>query len=982
MHGVAHPSQPNYIAMVAGDTMGCTDDNKIDITGYNLADLLEHSGKTWKTYLQNYPGNCFTDSEVVQDGLHIYERKHNPFMSFLSISKNATRCANIVSDTQLEADVANKSVPNYVIFTPNQINDGHSADYTSLSNNKTLEYSTARIAVADKWLSTFVPPLIANPYFSDTLFMITFDENDVIFKPDTTDNLIYTVVFGAGVQNGTTDNTYYNHYSQLALLESEWGLGSLGRKDATATPFMLSGNTTGPTSKNSAFKIGIAVEGLFKKRQGYPDKEAIYFVSPSLNSIQALLDDFLKRPMYQAAHVFCLSPLSDLLFNRIKTSPAKQYIRTLRELNIDFTGDYYVIQAPEPNYFSLDSTDAWYNIYNPDAPSLLSFELTKMAKKIVSVLANLGEYPYIRYHSKPQAFQTSPQKSLSGELAHLVQNELDELCRDDQTFPPQTKYPKAILLILDRRIDCIAPLIHEVSYQAMLGDLGGFDEKEDKNFVLDETDQFWAQVRTWHISEVMEFVQEKFSKFKEENKAAQWELGGAKGNNPSGNIQQLKDVMNSFGDYQQTKEFVARHLNICLTLSKIYADRNLADVVELEHKISTTDPKDSKFSKLIGEVEKTLQNPAVEHLDKVRLVLLTVVAHEGISDADRNRFLEMARFHTSESQALTNLNMLGVKLSPNFDKRKNEPNNPFGLSSNARRSEGKKFDYDNAKYTPTISYIVQDQIKGSLDTNWFPWVKEAAPEFSSARSVQPGSATATAPPRINKSWATRKVNTPVAQDSPQLPAEDLRQNGPRIIVFMIGGATYSEIKSFVDIQKELKREVLLGSTFVWSPDGFVEGLKDLDRRGVNGQKFLLYKRPAPRVIEPRQKSSSRGRDEYYDDEDDRHRRQDSRGDRRGPPPRRPPVSTHGSPPMDRATTLGRVDRGERAKSPPGRRDRQEPLYQSMGRVNMNDRPARGNSGSDRSERRDDRGWLRRQDSGTDKEPEPKKEEKKKNWFGF
>lgn len=70
--------------------------------------------------------------------------------------------------------------------------------------------------------------------------------------------------------------------------------------------------------------------------------------------------------------------------------------------------------------------------------------------------------------------------------------------------------------------------------------------------------------------------------------------------------------MNSFGDYQQTKEFVARHLNICLTLSKIYADRNLADVVELEHKISTTDPKDSKFSKLIGEVEKTLQNPAVE----------------------------------------------------------------------------------------------------------------------------------------------------------------------------------------------------------------------------------------------------------------------------------------------------------------------------------------------------------------------------------
>ncbi|KAJ3270132.1 vacuolar sorting protein VPS33/slp1 [Terramyces sp. JEL0728] len=991
-------------------TFRCTDDNNIDIDESNLADLLEKAGKTWKTYQQNYPGNCYKGTELVQGGLHLYERKHNPFMSFLSISQNTTRCANIVDETQLDKDIASQSVPNYVIYTPNQINDGHGANYSVLVDTKTLEYSRARIAVGDKWLSTFVPPLMSNPYFSDTLFMITFDENDVTAEKDTTDNLIYTVVFGAGVQNGTTDGTFYNHYSQLALLEAEWGLGSLGRKDVGANPFMLSG--TGPSSKNSGFAPSIelmflaqsemALKDILKEkiidgvlRQINPpgrwkilvvDPESLLILDSSCKMSEVLNEnpwkDYSRKDrMYQAAHVFCLSPLSDLLFNRIKSSGAKQYIRTLRELNIDFT-------APEPNYFSLDTTDAWYNIYNPDAPSLLSFELTKMAKKIVSVLANLGEYPYIRYHSKPQAFQTSPQKSLSGELAHLVQAELDELCREDQSFPPPSKYPKAILLVLDRRIDCIAPLIHEVSYQAMLGDLGGLfngkyhDDKDDKDHILDETDIFWAQVRTWHISEVMEFVQEKFNKFKEENKAAQWEIG-ARGNDASGNIQQLKDVMNSFGDYQKTKEFVARHLNICLTLSKTYADRNLADVADLEHKLSTTDPKDSKFSKLLGEVEKALQNQSVDHLDKVRLALLTVIAHEGISDSDRNRFLEMARFHTSESQALTNLNMLGVKLSPNFDKRKNEPNNPFGPSNNARRCEGKKVDFDNAKYTPTISYIIQDQIKGNLDTNWFPWVKEAAPEFSSVNSAQPGSAAAPAP-RINKSWATRKVNTPSAQDGPPPPPEDLRQNGPRIIVFMLGGATYSEIKALVDIQKQSKREVLLGSTFVWSPDGFVEGLKDLDRRGMSGQKFLLYKRPAPKVIEPRRKSS-RGRDEYYEDEqDDRYRRQDSRGDRRAPPPRRPPVSSHGSPPQDRdrATTMGRA---ERAKSPPARREKQEPLYQTMGRVNMGDRPTRGNSGSDRSDRsdrRDDRGWLKRQDSGGDREPEPKKEEKKKNWFGF
>ena len=71
--------------------------------------------------------------------------------------------------------------------------------------------------------------------------------------------------------------------------------------------------------------------------------------------------------------------------------------------------------------------------------------------------------------------------------------------------------------------------------------------------------------------------------------------------------------MNSFGDYQQTKEFVSRHMTICLHLSKMYENRALEAVVDLEHRIVTTDPTDSKFKKLLKEVEKTLQNPNIEY---------------------------------------------------------------------------------------------------------------------------------------------------------------------------------------------------------------------------------------------------------------------------------------------------------------------------------------------------------------------------------
>src|SRR5207249_2230015 len=53
--GIAHPSQPNYIASIAGLPLGVTDDSKQDIDASNLVDLLEAKGITWKAYMENLP---------------------------------------------------------------------------------------------------------------------------------------------------------------------------------------------------------------------------------------------------------------------------------------------------------------------------------------------------------------------------------------------------------------------------------------------------------------------------------------------------------------------------------------------------------------------------------------------------------------------------------------------------------------------------------------------------------------------------------------------------------------------------------------------------------------------------------------------------------------------------------------------------------------------------------------------------------------
>ena len=59
LHAETHPSQPNYVALIAGQFAGVKGDAPVTLNYRHLGDGLEDAGKTWKVYAQNFPGNCF-----------------------------------------------------------------------------------------------------------------------------------------------------------------------------------------------------------------------------------------------------------------------------------------------------------------------------------------------------------------------------------------------------------------------------------------------------------------------------------------------------------------------------------------------------------------------------------------------------------------------------------------------------------------------------------------------------------------------------------------------------------------------------------------------------------------------------------------------------------------------------------------------------------------------------------------------------------
>jgi acid phosphatase len=145
---VAHPSQPNYIAMIAGSTLGIRNDNFHDLNAPTIVDLLEEKGLSWKTYQEDYPGECFVGATNNR-----YVRKHNPFISFINISTNPDRCAQIVNSDQLVVDMYYNRTASFTMFVPNMDHNGHDTNYT----------------YASQWLEGFLEDVVHHPNMQSTL---------------------------------------------------------------------------------------------------------------------------------------------------------------------------------------------------------------------------------------------------------------------------------------------------------------------------------------------------------------------------------------------------------------------------------------------------------------------------------------------------------------------------------------------------------------------------------------------------------------------------------------------------------------------------------------------------------------------------------------------------------------------------------------------------------------------------------------------
>lgn len=196
-----HPSQPNYLALFAGSTLGVTDNTCPVNAGNtpNLGSQLLAAGRTFMGFAEDLPA---VGSTVCSAGK--YARKHAPWVNFSNIPPAYSVPFSAFPPPSRPQAYAGLPTVSFVI--PNGDNNMHDGS----------------IAAGDAWLQKNLSGYAEWAKANNSLLIVTWDEDD-----NTARNQIPTIFYGAHVRPGTYA-TPISHYNVLSTLESMYGLPKLG----------------------------------------------------------------------------------------------------------------------------------------------------------------------------------------------------------------------------------------------------------------------------------------------------------------------------------------------------------------------------------------------------------------------------------------------------------------------------------------------------------------------------------------------------------------------------------------------------------------------------------------------------------------------------------------------------------------------------------------------------------------------------------
>uniref|UniRef100_A0A669EBZ3 Syntaxin binding protein 3 n=1 Tax=Oreochromis niloticus TaxID=8128 RepID=A0A669EBZ3_ORENI len=335
---------------------------------------------------------------------------------------------------------------------------------------------------------------------------------------------------------------------------------------------------------------------------------------------------------------------------------------------------------------------------------------------------------------------------------------------------------KAQLLIVDRGFDPVTPILHELTYQAMAYDL--IDIKNDtykdgleKQALLNEDDMLWVNLRHQHIAEVSMVKEISASKKQPDGKIT------------VSNLAQMMKKMPKTIHLQLAEDCMKHFANNVEKLCK--AEQDLAVGADVEG-LKVKDPMRTLLPVLL--------NPYSKH-DKIRAVLLYIFSLNGTTEENLNKLIEHVKIE-EEPEYIQNWKELGVSIltTPSFFSRKP-----------TRRERSQEERYNLSRWIPTIKDVMEDVVENKLDTKEWPHQSECPAAWNGSGAVS-------------------------ARQKHKASTQDDRRTGSRLIIFVIGGISFSEMRCAYEVTRAMKTcEVIIGSSHITTPTVLLDDIKALSK---------------------------------------------------------------------------------------------------------------------------------------------------------
>ena len=353
------------------------------------------------------------------------------------------------------------------------------------------------------------------------------------------------------------------------------------------------------------------VENLDIGREPQRHLEAVYFVSPSLASVEKICADFAgktpeARP-YAGAHVFFSSPVPPAHLALVKKCRGLvASLASLAELNLEY-------ECKDSRSFVTNQPDALEHFFaagppgaGPAASSASSTQkLPEFARaadvcatRVATLLASLGEFaPLIRYRSiGPDGVPGgSPAAAVAQrvyrQMLALAEKQREKNAREKKSAEPLILEQRGCdVLILDRSVDPLAALARHWTYEALVRDLLPITDaglyayaietnagRKQKEAVLNEQDPLWVELRDAHFASALNALAER---------AAAFGAAGAKSRvDASSTTGSMRRVVENLPRFVEAQAKLSVHTSVAASINAALEERGLSEIGRVEEEI-------------------------------------------------------------------------------------------------------------------------------------------------------------------------------------------------------------------------------------------------------------------------------------------------------------------------------------------------------------------------------------------------------------